>query len=939
MKRLYILLLLLVAVAVTLKAQAPAGYYNNATNKTGEELRAALHNIIKNNDEHASYSGLWNLYQYTDIRTGTTDKIWDIYSDVPDGTPPYIFTFSTSQCGNYSNEGDCYNREHLWAQSWTNNDDTEKTDLHHVFPTDGKVNGVRSDYAFGEVSSPEWTSRNGSKKGPNTVSGFTGTVFEPIDAYKGDIARAMMYVSVRYYGEDSKWGNSDMTTKSVIKDWAIAMLLRWHEQDPVSQKEIDRNNAVYTRQGNRNPFIDNPDYAEMIWDPDWSSHSTDNYQVSVAANNNSCGIVYIGDEPSGVTPHTTSITFSQQSYDNEQNMDGTKISFLDSNVSVTFHKGSGANSPKYYTNGYAIRCYANNNYEVSTSMGSITSISFTYDSYGSPSSITPSTGSFTTDDKTTWEGNSSSVTFALGNSGQRRIKAISVTYETGSSSYVTSTTVAHGTVTSITAVPNDGYFFINWTKDNKHVSSAPTHQFTVTEAGNYVANFRSATIQNNETVTVPSAYLAENATLRIYSGAKLTVTGGITLSEGAKVIINNTGQLVNGSSGINAQVKKNISPWNTDAETGWYAISTPVDNGSFTNVTNLTPTNNSYNVYRLNETTMMWENSADTPFSSFENGRGYLYRRGGNGTITLQFNGTLNVDSVNYQLSYSTKGFHLVGNPYPHNIYKGENAAIPNDYLQDGFYTLSTDGGWYVGIDNNTAILPCQAIVVQAKSSVTDEYLTIKKIAEAGAKRDRDDNIMFAVSNNNYEDVAYAVFKEGRGLNKLDHRNDKIQKLYIQYGGEDLAIADIGKGTKLFNLNFHAATMGKYTMRVDKTGEFNYLHLIDVITGEDIDLLLENEYSFVGSSSDTDSRFIVKFRRDDAFFDFDEQVFAYQSGDEIVIDGEGELQVFDIMGRLVVTQYVSGVERFSAAYLLKTDGVYIFRLIGDEVKTQKIIVK
>lgn len=936
MKRLYILLPLLVAVAVTLKAQAPAGYYNNAANKTGEELKAALHNIIKN-DSHTSYDGLWTQYQYTDIRTGTTDKIWDIYSDVPDGTPPYIYTFSTSQCGNYSKEGDCYNREHLWAQSWTNKDGTEKTDLHHVFPTDGKVNGVRSDYAFGEVSSPEWTSRNGSKKGPNTVSGFTGTVFEPIDAYKGDIARAMMYVSVRYYSEDSGWGNSDMTTKSVIKDWAIAMLLRWHEQDPVSQKEIDRNNAVYTRQGNRNPFIDNPDYAEMIWDPDWSSHSTDNYQVSVAANNNSCGIVYIGDEPSGVTPHTTSITFSQQSYDNEQDMDGTKISFLDSNVSVTFHKGSGTNSPKYYTNGYAIRCYANNNYEVSTSMGSITSISFTYDSYGSPSSITPSTGSFTTDDKTTWEGNSSSVTFALGNSGQRRIKAISVTYETGGSSYVTSTTVAHGTVTSITAVPNDGYFFINWTKDNKHVSSAPTHQFTVTEAGNYVANFRSDTIQNDETVTVPSVYLAENSTLRIYSGAKLTVTGGITLSEGAKVIINNTGQLVNGSSGINAQVKKNISTWNADAETGWYAISTPVDNVSFNNVGYLT--NNTYNVYRLNETTLMWENSADTPFSSFENGRGYLYRRGGNGTITLQFNGTLNVDSVNYQLSYSTKGFHLVGNPYPHNIYKGENAAIPNDYLQDGFYTLSTDGGWYVGIDNNTAILPCQAIVVQAKSSVTDEYLTIKKITEAGAKRDRDDNIMFAVSNNNYEDVAYAVFKEGQGLNKLDHRNDKIQKLYIQYGGEDFAIADIANGTKLFNLNFHAATMGKYTMRVNKTGEFSYLHLIDVITGEDIDLLLENEYSFVGSSSDTDSRFVVKFRRDDAFSDLDKQVFAYQSGNEIVIDGEGELQVFDIMGRLVATQYINGVERFSAAYLLKTDGVYIFRLIGDEVKTQKIIVK
>ena len=79
-----------------------------------------------------------------------------------------------------------------------------------------------------------------------------------------------MYVSVRYYTEDSSWDNSDMTTKSVIKDWAMTMLLRWHEEDPVSQKEINRNNAVYNIQHNRNPFIDYPEFANKIWDSHWS---------------------------------------------------------------------------------------------------------------------------------------------------------------------------------------------------------------------------------------------------------------------------------------------------------------------------------------------------------------------------------------------------------------------------------------------------------------------------------------------------------------------------------------------------------------------------------------------------------------------------------------------------------------------------------------------
>ena len=254
-------------LAVAVWAQ-PSGYYNSANGLTGNQLKVALHNIIKGHTT-ISYAQIWNAFWSTDNKGNGV--VWDMYSDRPGGTPPYIYHLGQDQCGNYKVEGDCYNREHSWPQSWFNEQTTPRTDLHHIFATDGFVNFKRSNHAFGEVRSADWISKNGSKLGPCKTPGFSGTVFEPIDEYKGDFARALMYMSVRYYGEDSSWGSSDMTNKSEIKPWAMTMLLRWSDQDPVSQKEIDRNNAIYNDyQHNRNPFIDHPEFARMIWDPNWS---------------------------------------------------------------------------------------------------------------------------------------------------------------------------------------------------------------------------------------------------------------------------------------------------------------------------------------------------------------------------------------------------------------------------------------------------------------------------------------------------------------------------------------------------------------------------------------------------------------------------------------------------------------------------------------------
>ncbi len=237
-------------------------YYQSAYTLYGTALRAALHNIIKGHTA-ISYNELWIAFQSTDKKMN--GKVWDMYSDIPDATPPYEFTFSTNQCGNYSVEGDCYNREHSWPKSWFKDLTPMYSDLFHLFPTDGKVNGMRNNYNYGNVGSVMWTSKNGSKLGITNFPGREDTVFEPINAYKGDFARGHFYMSVRYYTEDAGWSTSDGTNKAELLPWYANVLYSWHMLDTVSAKEIARNEAIYGIQKNRNPFIDHPEFAAEIW--------------------------------------------------------------------------------------------------------------------------------------------------------------------------------------------------------------------------------------------------------------------------------------------------------------------------------------------------------------------------------------------------------------------------------------------------------------------------------------------------------------------------------------------------------------------------------------------------------------------------------------------------------------------------------------------------
>lgn len=260
-RKLFVLSLLL-SFSTSLFAQAPAGYYKSAEGKNKQALLEALCDIIGPHT-NVGYNGLWEVYETSDVYPGT-NKIWDMYSTA-------TFYAGQDKCGSYTAVGDCYNREHSFPKSWFDDQSPMYSDAYHIYPTDGKVNGQRSNYPYGECANGTYL-QNGSNKGTGklgkcTFPGYSGTVFEPADEYKGDFARTYFYMAACYNDRIEDWHSEMLAGNSYpcYTTWAVNLLMKWHRQDPVSQKEIDRNNAVSKYQKNRNPFIDHPELAEFIW--------------------------------------------------------------------------------------------------------------------------------------------------------------------------------------------------------------------------------------------------------------------------------------------------------------------------------------------------------------------------------------------------------------------------------------------------------------------------------------------------------------------------------------------------------------------------------------------------------------------------------------------------------------------------------------------------
>lgn len=260
----YSLLVFSLVIAFATSAQVPDNYYNSATG-SGYALKTQLYSIINGHSDRG-YSALWTLYASADVRAD--GFLWEIYSDCD-------LVLGTDQDGGSGGGTECdkYNREHTFPQNWFGGSSPMRTDGIMVLPSDKKVNSIRGNLPYGEVSSANYTSANGSKRGNNTLAGYSGEVFEPADEFKGDLARVYFYMATRYENIISRWetnsGSSDVmlngTSNQVYEDWVVAMLLDWHTNDPVSTKELDRNEDVYNHQRNANPFVNHPEWVNEIW--------------------------------------------------------------------------------------------------------------------------------------------------------------------------------------------------------------------------------------------------------------------------------------------------------------------------------------------------------------------------------------------------------------------------------------------------------------------------------------------------------------------------------------------------------------------------------------------------------------------------------------------------------------------------------------------------
>ena len=416
----------------------------------------------------------------------------------------------------------------------------------------------------------------------------------------------------------------------------------------------------------------------------------------------------------------------------------------------------------------------------------------------------------------------------------------------------------------------------------------------------------------------------------------VTCSENIDMSEQGAIFIENGIQFVYTGTPVTVSVYKEIKKApdaSTSTATGWYTISSPVDDPNIiTKTTLITATSAPYNfdLLRYNEAAHYWESYNDNTaghgtFSTLESGRGYLYRHAQD--VTVEFTGSTNnsvTDSVTNHGGSAAElpGFNLIGNPFTHNITLG-NISLSAGAALSGGYVLNKSGAW-TAVTSSSTITPCQGVLVQVTEDATATFSHTTGNSKSGSNY-----IGFTVANSEYEDVAYAMFDEGHGLDKISHLNEEIPMLYINRNDEDFAIATMDKDTKMFDLNFEAKTMGRYTLSVKPEGSYSYIHVYDKLANKDIDMLKDGKYEFIGSTADAADRFVVRLGATNGV---DDEMFVYQSGNDIIVNGEGNLQVFDVMGRNIMNTTVNGVQSLN----FKSHGVYIFKL---NEKTQKIIVR
>ena len=448
--------------------------------------------------------------------------------------------------------------------------------------------------------------------------------------------------------------------------------------------------------------------------------------------------------------------------------------------------------------------------------------------------------------------------------------------------------------------------------NNWHICENGSRTYRLPNQNEEIAINAELTINENEILNVKSLGYCNN--------------GDLTIKEGGQLICDNIKNAI--------KVEKNIEAHSTTGNTTWTTISSPFGTDmNPSEITNLTTGN--YSLYRYDEPSSLWENyknSANNGFTKIEAGRGYLYSNSDN--ITLVFNGTSIAKNISYNLTNEAEiltGFHLVGNPFTHNI-SLSNLVTTENVLAEGYYSLSNEGAWGVKYGEETEIKPCQGILIKTTEEGT-LYINSTPIRN---KKSVSNILAISVSNKKYSDITYISFNQGIGLDKIAHENKNIPMIYIPCQDADYAIAIKDKKFDEIPINFEVGTMGEYTISVSqKECGFKRLYLYDKVTGQTINIL-KNDYTFFAKTSDEPDRFVLKTVNDEILDNF-----TYINNGNLIIEnikGNANINIFDILGRNVLQTSCSDDEYQISTYRFSA-GVYIIRKSDENgVKTQKVLI-
>ena len=434
--------------------------------------------------------------------------------------------------------------------------------------------------------------------------------------------------------------------------------------------------------------------------------------------------------------------------------------------------------------------------------------------------------------------------------------------------------------------------------------------------------------------------LAANAfdfTHNTYSiGGTMTITGAPVANDPSSLIIQDGAQLIHESS-INATVQNDVTAapsWTSNVGGGWYFIASPIDGAEIAESILVEP----FDLYKYNEPEAMWYayNGDGDPFTTMERGIGYLHASADD--QILAFAGTMIgteteiTKPLSYECTYGDLiGYNLMGNPYTRVLEYGDMKI--GGVNVTSFLSLNDAGTEYVtcNLQDNDRIRPCQGFFIQATGAG-------QNLVFNPAKKDRSEIGLISIKAGNEEfmDKAYIQIGGGNTLRKIAFSDNNM--VYVMDGDDDYAAMTVYELATPIPVHFVAAEPGTYTITVNaKNIDLDYMHLVDEFTNEHIDLLSEPTYTFTSAEGDKPGRFTIVFGIDNVEENLVNDVFVYQYEDELVVDGNGTLQIFDVLGRFVGSHEVHGSERISLSAF--NTGVYVLRMVGENVKTQKIVVR